>query len=128
MDDDPRVRLITGAIAGQPLSRFMPGTESKSAIHAVVATWKTWVSDIGYAEVRAGGVGLWPAIRGDHEPGDATVFLTWPQILEIIARGCAGAGGRRTRPPGRRTTTRTTPRTGMRGGQPTTPSTPPHWS
>ncbi len=88
MSGDPRIRLITGALAGQPLSRFMPGADNHAAIRAVVATWKSWTSDLGYAEVRPKGAGLWPEILGDHTPGNAAVFLTWSQILEIIARGC----------------------------------------
>jgi hypothetical protein len=83
--------LIIRGLGGQHLHGFLPGNDNKAAIAAAVASMLGWSSTGVYGNVTRRGIGEW-AHYGHHserKSADAIVFVTWADVLEVVARGCA---------------------------------------
>lgn len=89
---DPRARAIIRGLGGQHLIGFLPGQDNKAAISKAVGGGAGWASRGVLGHVTRRGVGEWPAsvARQQGEPGNALAFLTWGEVLDVVARGCAG--------------------------------------
>lgn len=87
-----KARMIRRGLAAQHLQGWLPGNNHKAAISAVVAGAGGWSEDAGWGQVVPTGVGIWPDYC-THQRRDALTFVTWAQVLEVVARGC-GEGRR----------------------------------
>lgn len=88
---DPRARLIIRGLGGQHLWGFLPGRDNKEAVSAAVSSKRGWGVGPIHGQVGRDGIGEWPnsvAWRA-AKPGNATLFVTWAELLEVVARGCA---------------------------------------
>lgn len=82
-----KARMILRGLAAQHLQGWLPGNDHQAAISAVVAGAGGWSEDAGWGQVVPTGVGIWPD-HGTHERCDALTFVTWAQVLAVVARGC----------------------------------------
>jgi hypothetical protein len=88
-----RAALIITGLGGQHLAGFLPGADNKAAISQAVASQHGWSGSAGtWGQVARKGIGLWREVK-DREPATAVLFVTWAEVLEVVARGCEG--GRR---------------------------------
>jgi hypothetical protein len=90
--------LIIRGLGGQHLHGLLPGNDNQAAISHAWSGHHGW-SGPGepFGEVTADGIGCWKGPGWTYHPRrpprTAVLFVTWPEILAIIARGC-GEGRR----------------------------------
>jgi hypothetical protein len=84
----PTADLIIRALNGQHLHNFLPGNDNQGAISHSVGAKREWCGDGELGRVSSDGIGVWPSAAGWGTRRTATLFLTWPEVLEIIASGC----------------------------------------
>lgn len=88
---DDLAGLIIKGLNGQHLSGFLPGSDNKAAISATIASVLGWCGGGVYGNVTRHGIGEWDhfAHHSDRKRRDATRFVSWDEVLQVVARGCA---------------------------------------
>jgi hypothetical protein len=87
--------LIVRGLNGQHLHGFLPGNDNKAAISRAVASKHGWSGPgSGWSQVGPDGIGEWPYLGGTsarvvRRRRDAVLFVTWQEVLDVIARGCS---------------------------------------
>jgi hypothetical protein len=80
--------LIIRALNGQHLNGFLPANDNQGAISHSVASKREWCGGGELGRVSGDGIGVWPSAAGWGTRRNASLFLTWPEVLEVIAAGC----------------------------------------
>jgi hypothetical protein len=85
--------LIIQGLSGQHLHGFLPGSDNKGAISHAVSSKHGWSGPgSGWGQVGPDGIGVWPCLAGTStrvgKRRDAALFVTWREVLAVIARGC----------------------------------------
>jgi hypothetical protein len=84
--------LIIRGLSGEHLHGFLPGNDNRAAVSHAVASKRGWSgSGSGWGQVGPEGIGEWPHLAGASarmRRRDAAVFVTWQEVLGVIARGC----------------------------------------
>jgi len=86
--DDLRAGLIVRGLGGRRLRGFLPGQDNRAAIAEAVASCPAWIHGGTRGHVTRNGLGEWPARTPARTRAEAVVYLTWREVLEIVARGC----------------------------------------
>lgn len=88
--------LIIRALGGtwDGLGAFFPGAGLRQAVTSVVACHRNWSGQGRMGEISAQGIGEWAWGAGVHSRGNALVWVTWPEVIAVIGRGCDGGGYR----------------------------------
>jgi hypothetical protein len=86
-------KLIIRGLSGQHLYGFLPGNDNRGAISGSVRSKHGWSGPgMGWGQVTPDGIGEWPYLAGTSaraRPRDATLFVTWAEVLAVAGRGCA---------------------------------------
>jgi hypothetical protein len=83
---------VIRGLSGEDIAGFLPGADHKQAIHHAVSGQHAWAGEGTWGKVTPKGIGIWSA-SGQDRPTDAVLFVSWQDVIEIIAKGCEG--GRR---------------------------------
>ena len=75
---------------GHHLRDFLPGNDNRRAVAHSVASKHEWCGGGIWGRVTPDGIGEWSGSAGclTAKPRAALLFLTWAEVLEVIASGC----------------------------------------
>ncbi len=87
---EARAGLIISGLARADLLEFLPGRRNRNAVTSVAACERTWARQGRWGEVIRQGIGEWAwGTGGPLTRDNAVLFVTWAEVLAVVARGCA---------------------------------------
>lgn len=92
MADDLRAGLIMRALGARRLHGFLPGQDNRAAIAEAARTCMPWIHDGLRGHATRNGLGEWPAGARGRTRGEAAVYLSWREVLDVVGRGCRDGG------------------------------------
>src|SRR5579859_4179648 len=75
-------------LGARRLRGFLPGQDNRAAVAEAVASCPAWIHGGMRGRVTRNGLGEWAAGARCGSRGEAVVYVTWREVLEIVARGC----------------------------------------